>query len=611
MPRSGADAGRRLSVGADPLAGESLPGFVMRVAHRARFRTADRLAGMAGLRQPGSAVTADDLRSLASLIGTAPALVEAIAYRPSPRRGHHFFLGGTLNREFLHLGHRRACPECLAESAHHRSRWDFALATACAEHGVRLADRCQECGRRLGWSLADLTACHCGADLRQAAGKPVRAAEALGNREVLELAGSGHVPWLPTPLAGCDRADLVRALMCLGMFITDWGRHRRIETLVAAGQDSTVNVVCVGVGALKDWPFSVHRFLDAQVAGAGARRGRYGARKTLGAFYDWLTLMEKGAVKDALAAAAAGYVARDAALDRRTHRSLLLARDAPGSFVGLNEAADLLGVSGGGVKRMMAAGMLPGAASEGRGVPMLIDRAAAEALAEAMHGTLDLAGAAAALGISRARLRRLVEGGVLSPLHRASADGRGKWAFPPDEIRSLLAKVSAGAGAGSGGACMVGFETVAEALRRREVGLAEAVAMIAGGRLRAASLDGAAVGLKRLRFAASDVRRLCRDLEGGERLTVQAAAERLGLKWQVVANLVGRGMLATRDGGIAAADVDGFADGHVAGGVLARRRGTSPTALARTLAARGVTPVVGPDVDGSRQNIYRVGDVSV
>ena len=250
MPRSDADAGRRLSVGADPRAGESLPGFVMRVAHRARFRTADRLAGMAGLRQPGSAVTADDLRPLASLVGADSVLVEAIAYRPSPRRGHHFFLGGTLNREFLHLGHRRACPECLAESAHHRARWDFALATACAEHGVRLLDRCPGCGRRLGWSLADLTACRCGADLRRAAGKPVRAAEALANREALELAGSAPLPWLPTPLAVCDRADLVRVLMCLGMFMTDWGRQRRIETLVASGQDPTADVVRAGVGAL-------------------------------------------------------------------------------------------------------------------------------------------------------------------------------------------------------------------------------------------------------------------------------------------------------------------------------------------------------------------------
>lgn len=611
MPRSSADAGRRLSVGADPRAGESLPGFIMRVAHRARFRTADRLAGMAGLRQPGSAVTADDLRPLASLVGADPVLVEAVAYRPSPRRGHHSFLGGTLNREFLHLGHRRACPECLAESAHHRARWDFALATACADHGVRLVDRCPECGRRLGWSLADLAACRCGVDLRRAAGKPVRVAEALGNREALELASAGPLPWLPTPLAGCDRADLVRVLMCLGMFMTDWVRQRRTETLVTAGQDSTAEVVCAGVGALKDWPLSVHRFLDAQVSGAEARRGRYGARKTLGAFYGWLTLMEAGSVKDALAAAAADYVARDAALDRRTHRSLLLARDAPGSFMGLNETADLLGVSGGGVKRMMAAGMLPEAASEGRGVPMLIERAAAKALAETMHGALDLAGAAAALGVSRARLRRLVEGGVLSPLHRASAEGRGKWAFPPDAIRLLLARVSAGAEAGSGDARMVSFETAAEALRRRGIGLAEAVAMIGSGRLRAASLNGAAVGLKRLRFAASDVRLLCRDLEGGDRLTVQAAAERLGLKWQVVANLVARGILPSRDGCVVTADVDGFAKGHLSGSVLARRQGTSPTALARMLAARGVTPVVGPGVDGSRQNIYRVGDVSV
>lgn len=86
--------------------------------------------------------------------------------------------------------------------------------------------------------------------------------------------------------------------------------------------------------------------------------------------------------------------------------------------------------------------------------------------------------------------------------------------------------------------------------------------------------------------------------------TVQAAAGRTGLKWQVVADLVARGLPSSEEGRIAADGDDAFMAGHVTGGQLARGRGTSPRALAAELASAGMMPVAGPWVDGSRLNIY-------
>ena len=84
----------------------------------------------------------------------------------------------------------------------------------------------------------------------------------------------------------------------------------------------------------------------------------------------------------------------------------------------------MLGTSGVGVRRLMKAGVLPGAESDGRGVPMLIERAAVEQAAAGK--LLDLAETATVLGISKARLRRLVEAGVLAPVHRAYAEGNAQ-----------------------------------------------------------------------------------------------------------------------------------------------------------------------------------------
>ncbi|MBV8458440.1 MAG: TniQ family protein [Acetobacteraceae bacterium] len=209
-----------------------------------------------------------------------------------------------VNREFIDISRRRACPRCLSESPHHRAVWDCALVTACPEHLVRLLDRCPRCSSHLGWRRSNLVRCRCRADLTAFAGVPVPGEEAEAASDEVALIGSQHVPWLGERLATCDRADLLRLLMCLGMFFTNWRRERRIETLVSPGPDSVARVVLTGLDALKRWPEPLQAFLREQRVQAGQRRERYGARKTLGAFYDWLTLMEEGEIKAVLAEAA-------------------------------------------------------------------------------------------------------------------------------------------------------------------------------------------------------------------------------------------------------------------------------------------------------------------
>lgn len=523
MSTSSGDVGRRLSVGAALRPGESLPGFVLRLSERARFTTADRLAAIAGMRQPGSAVTKADLSPLAGLAGSTAAILETAAYRPVAQPAHHRFLGATVSREFLRLDVRRFCPLCLKTSSFHRARWDLALVTACAGHSVRLLDRCSTCGKHVGWRYPSVGRCRCGADLLAVRPTSVTAQEAHAAGRLEALFDADGADWLPAALRRCEAADLVRLLMCLGMFLTGWTRQRRIETLVTAGPDAIALVTVAGVDAFENWPHPIHRFLKLQDAGAGARRGRYGARKSLGAFYDWLTLMEKGPVKDALSEAAADYVGADPVLARRTHRSKLLTSDTAVPAMGLREAGGALGAAGPRVRKMMVAGMLPAAKSEGRGVPMLVDRTAVEKLAAVMSETFDLGQTASTLNISKARVRALVEGRVLSPVHRGTSDGWGRWAFAREEVFFLPGRL-AGAGPIGGPGRTIGFDTAAEAYRRRGVGLAEMVAAIERGELPVHSMDPADRGLKGLRFSAASVRAACRSREDSVRLTVQVAA---------------------------------------------------------------------------------------
>lgn len=606
-PRPGAP----FSLGADPIQGESLPGFVMRLAQRVRKQDAGRLAGMVGLRQPGSAVASCDLSDLARRAGTQVSGLAAIAYRPAARLGHNMFLGGVINREFIDLSRRRACPRCLRESMHHRAAWDFTLITACSDHLVRLMDRCPKCRRQLGWRRPNFARCSCNADLTAFPGMPVSGQEAEAMRDLVSLAGSEQVPWMDRRLSECNRADLMRLLMCLGMFLTDWKRERRIETLVSAGADSVAQVVLAGLNVLKRWPGPLHVYLGEQRLLAGQRRGRYGARKTLGAFYDWLTLMEAGSVKTVLAEAAREFVEQDPQLARRVHRSCLVGSDsAPSRVLGLVDAAQRVGRSGETVKRMMAAGMLPIAVSEGRGVPMALDGEAVEVLAARLRDAVPLTGLARMLGVSRGRTRCLVEAGLIRPIQRAGAGGWAQWAFEAAQIESFLERLAGGARTRNSPSQTVAFDYVAEVLRRQGVTLDRMMALILDGSLGIGGMDVNAIGLKRLRFDPALVRALCQGLRSGPTMTIEAAAEQLGLKWQVAAHLVGVGLLEVADGKVPVASVEAFARDYVTGASLAREQRTSPRNLASRLADQGICPVVGPEVDGSRQNIYRLSDLT-
>jgi hypothetical protein len=98
-------------------------------------------------------------------------------------------------------------------------------------------------------------------------------------------------------------------------------------------------------------------------------------------------------------------------------------------------------------------------------------------------------------------------------------------------------------------------------------------------------------------------------LEGGDTLTIQAITQRLKLNWVVVAHLVERGLLIAKDGFIRSEDFDRFQATYVSGSALAKEMKTSPRMASEILAERGILPVVGPQVDGSRQNFYRRTDV--
>jgi hypothetical protein len=607
----GTGAPGRLSVGTRPFGDESLPGFIMRLAERAHFPTAGDLAGMAGLRQPTSAMSHDDIGPLADLIGADIGTLEQLVYRPTGRQSHFRFLGCALHLDLFRVGSRRFCPRCLAEKPYHRTLWDFVPMTACPDHGVRLVSKCPECSRPLGVQGAGVTRCRCGADFRSVHPEVVGDGEVEANRALRDLVTLAAVPWLSPVLMAADRSDLLWATMRLGMFFTDWKRKGQPDALLAAGPDAAAPVIIAATRVCQDWPVSLRGYLAERVHAPKEDTGRrYGAQHALGRqLYFWLSTMDSGPLKDAIAAEASVVMSEDPNLLYRTHRSTLIAKPEDKELITIKEASGMLGARWSRVTKLMAAGVVAGTVSEGSGVPVLIRREEIEALAREEAGSVDLKAAARALGISKPRTRSLVEAGVLTPF-RGTAAGWATWAIPIEQIVELLEKASVvRRTATTKLGRMLGFNSTAECLRRRGVEFPAFVSMVVDGKIPVAMLDQDDIGFHRLCFDKKYVNEMCRELEGGDTLTIQAVALRLKLNWVVVAHLVERGLLIAKDGFIRSEDLEQFQAAYVSGSVLAKEMKTSPRMASEILAERGIMPVVGPQVDGSRQNFYRRTDV--
>ncbi len=125
------------------------------------------------------------------------------------------------------------------------------------------------------------------------------------------------------------------------------------------------------------------------------------------------------------------------------------------------------------------AGRLGVRPSQDGGVLMLINWISVEKLARVVPGAMELVAAAAALGISKARVRHPVDCGVLVPARRAdTADRLSTEGFARAYIEALLQRVSVVSDDGAAGMPVLSFERAAETLRCRSVDPAGTVAIV-------------------------------------------------------------------------------------------------------------------------------------
>ena len=128
-------------------AGESLLGYLLRIAEENRYK------GLQGL-------------------GRKTGLTQALARQLGLAGVHAFVSGANPNGSAIDQCRRvagrplsRVCVLCLREFGYRRASWDLPLAISCPVHEVLLASRCT-CGERISGRSGTLFHCVCGKDYR-------------------------------------------------------------------------------------------------------------------------------------------------------------------------------------------------------------------------------------------------------------------------------------------------------------------------------------------------------------------------------------------------------------------------------------------------------------
>jgi len=277
----------------------------------------------------------------------------------------------------------------------------------------------------------------------------------------------------------------------------------------------------------------------------------------------------------------------------------------------LDSAAHQAGTSPAVVRHLVQAELIPGiegALPSGRRVRS-VHQDDIESIAALAEGAMSLTEAAELLALPERRIREMVAGELLTPLVSRKTMKAAAWLFS----REQLSKLSQLPALDHGKEKLVSFNQILRSWRLRKGEFVALVQAVLNGILPNLSASAGPIGRVFLELPQVRAWLMAHRLAGDGWLSVDQAAQTLGVKQQVAYGLVARGLLKTTPcssnaRAVSMGDIRAFKENYVSLVELARQRGHSPKWVLREIWAN---PVCGPSVDGTRQYFFRRADLSI
>lgn len=591
----------RLPMTTEPMAGESLLGFLLRLAELNAYPNPQALLASLGWRfdrqfvENLGVVERELGLSRGSLAATAPAQDGCEPIRRWRLQRHSSLA---------------ICPLCMSDHTVHRIAWRHALVVACPDHGLLLQDTCPSCGDRQIPGASGLHGCACG--LPFAGFAQVPAGPALIGLSAL-LAGTAHATrsGMPAPLDVATPVDVDLFVFTLA------SHHVRLRT-GKNGKGAVPKSVAAGIRFVQPvadmldlWPAAfddeVRRHLAAGDPGSPSAIAR------LGPWYRSLVRFRAAAYRpfhDRMAAVVAGTF-------DGSYRGAVAAAGHVPQWIPAAAAARIIGVRPDRLRDAVAEGLVEGRlVHTGLGHRhVTVRRETAEGLARAWAATLDRRQAADRLGVGRTQLGLLIEAQVVVPRPADRLPPLAAGAFHEDDIGHLVGRIREAVDHRPGP--QVAFAEINLRRTTDRSALLDLFWRIAQGQVRAVSAP-ADETLGAFRFLASDVTRALSRHRPASAWSAEDAAAVLGTKPQCVTAWIRQGLipagrypLAGRQGhAVDPVDLVTFGRTFVDVATLARTLGTTSRAVLARLGSLGVATVGAFEDGGARRGfLVRTADL--
>ncbi|NOT65662.1 MAG: MerR family transcriptional regulator [Methylotenera sp.] len=585
--------GYRFLVRPSPLFQESAFGYLLRVVEANGFVSPRQLwtamRENANRNQLVDLCQRLELSSLAfeSLFGPLPAYWHAT----TP-------CNGLSIAEFNHSA-MRWCPLCLKKSHHLHAYWSIKLCCVCVHHGCTLCESCPQCGQAQKWERASISKCsECGYNLANTIIKSASEDIAQLHRAVFFAGSEEKVDYYPS----LEMYAWLKLIRYLGQFtvFSQPSRPGQISGLhnISAAESIMSNVALL----LKDWPVNFEKLLMA----IQSQHISSSIRRTFGSIYHVIYFHLRESPYQFLRDAFEQYLhSHWWGLICKRNRWLKPSTIEQHPQLALKYMAKRAEVATSLIKNLSAVNLithhqmqLP-SGRQSKSVH-LAELPYIEAMTQ---DAMDLQSTAKYLAISERVVRILVSAGIIQPLVNRKHLKVATWLFSKQSLKMFWLNPAL-----SEPEVLVPLSTVIKCWRLKETELIALICALLSGELKtyAISLQPVVLGHVNLnRVVTSNWLNLYRK-NSGNAMSVDAAAERLGLKQQVVYHLVNVGLIGSfqtpHEGRrINEAALTLFNTHYVALAALAKSQGTSPRALLNTLK---IKPITGPQVDGGRQYFY-------
>jgi len=585
----------KLPVRPRPVPGEAAIGFLKRVA---------KANGYERLRELQNAVKTFD--GLCQALNLSMTERNALSGPYPSYWGQNELSKGLVTTDFNH-SRIRWCPLCLRESSYLRWQWMLKINCLCSRHSVWLHDRCPGCGAHQRLERADFEQCACGAWLAEAQPMEIVTKSLVDVSQAIEASISGQAALAGFPPLSVQ--EWLRLIRYLGQFSEAFqpakpGKIARLHQLKIA------SALLLQVSwLLAPWPGNFHAVLQAIQRKS---ENPLSIRRTFGPMYRVLYTDLSEQCFQFLRDEFECYLHKNwSGMVCKRHRAFKPETIAAHPRMTLKQVSKKAGVAPSTVRHfieveLIASGQL--ALPSGRRTRSVHQHNAAH-IAALAKDCLTLGEAARLLALPEGRVRELIASGLLKPLVSRAQNKAATWLISKRHVQELFFR---GAGSSLGQSTVI----VSHILKYWHLRNGEWITLVqalSNHQLAPLCKQTERVPLGKIVLDEQETRLWLveKRYASGVSMSVDEAAKRLGLKQQVVYDLVNLGLLATIQDElpgrrVTLENLEDFQTNYLSLAEYARSLNRAPRSLLQTLP---VKPISGPMVDGSRQYFFRRSDV--